>query len=419
MSELAQNQLNFQEYNQRLGGPSSPIDMETLKQSANEEKEKHAALGMVFDIETSSYVESTVQVKPVEDMSKDLSPMSKDLSPMSKETNKRKASSLDSINMKRMVYEVYTDSPVTDAFPNNYMRISYVGKDTWNTAKEARDVADKLRLNGTENVYVVKSERTMLRNRKSPKKKPTKRVKRVKREKLQSLEDINPPKEWYGSYQPLKGSLKAKGKQMTWWVSDMLKMDGSDFKDQQRAAALMIRRVPAEVVVGWTKTAHILDHEMNCWMLHIDDDNDKDKIRQMTYKIRQSVKIADTESLEDINPPKEWYGSYQPLKGSLEAKGKQMTWWVSDTLQMDGSDTKDQQRAAALMVRCVPAEVVVGWTKTTNVLDDEMNCWMLYIDDDNDKDKIRNMINKIRQSVKIADTKPVSPVSDAALPSSA
>jgi hypothetical protein len=71
------------------------------------------------------------------------------------------------------------------------------------------------------------------------------------------------------------------------------------------------------------------------------------------------------------------------------------------------------------MVRCVPAEVVVGWTKTTNVLDDEMNCWMLYIDDDNDKDKIRNMINKIRQSVKIADTKPVSPVSDAALPSSA
>ena len=74
----------------------------------------------------------------------------------------------------------------------------------------------------------------------------------------------------------------------------MLQLDGSDFKEQIRSAAKMIRRVPADTVVGWTKSAANLDDEMNCWKLHVDDDNDKNKIRQMTYRIRQSIKSADT-----------------------------------------------------------------------------------------------------------------------------
>lgn len=291
MSELAQNQLNFQEYNQRLGGPESPIDMNQLKKSAEEENTKQAAMGMVFDVETSTYVPSSVNVSDVQDMITDTP-----TPPL-----KRKIECVDniveptlaSIDMKRVVYEVYTNHTITDKFSPGNMRICYVGKESWDTAKEARDVADIIRNKGMQDVYVVKCERKLLKNRKRAKKTPSPRTKRVKKNTYKSLEEINPPKEWYGSFKPLNGSLKAKGKQSTWWVSSMLQLDGSDFKEQIRSAAKMIRRVPADTVVGWTKSAANLDDEMNCWKLHVDDDNDKNKIRQMTYRIRQSIKSAD------------------------------------------------------------------------------------------------------------------------------
>ena len=49
MSNLAQNQLDFQVYNQQLNGPRSPIDMDTLKANAVAEQKEQAALGKVFD----------------------------------------------------------------------------------------------------------------------------------------------------------------------------------------------------------------------------------------------------------------------------------------------------------------------------------------------------------------------------------
>lgn len=290
MSELAQNQLNFQEYNQRLGGPESPIDMNQLQKSASEENTKQAAMGMVFDVETSTYVPSSVNVSDVQDMVTDTPtpPLKRKIECIDD------GPSLESINMKRVIYEVYTNNLITDKFSPNTMRICYVGKESWDTAKEARDVADIIRNKGMEDVFVVKCERTLLKNRKRARKKPSPRTKKVKKDKYKSLDEINPPKEWYGSFKPLHGSLQAKGKQSTWWVSSMLQLDGSDFKEQIRSAAKMIRRVPAETVVGWTKSAANLDDEMNCWKLHVDDDNDKNKIRQMTYRIRQSIKSAGT-----------------------------------------------------------------------------------------------------------------------------
>ena len=61
MSNLAQNQLDFQVYNQQLNGPRSPIDMNTLKANADAEQQKQAALGKVFDAETQNYVENTTK----------------------------------------------------------------------------------------------------------------------------------------------------------------------------------------------------------------------------------------------------------------------------------------------------------------------------------------------------------------------
>ena len=57
MSGLAQNQLDFQVYNQKMNGPSSPIDMDTLKKNAEAEALQQAALGKTFDASTASYVE--------------------------------------------------------------------------------------------------------------------------------------------------------------------------------------------------------------------------------------------------------------------------------------------------------------------------------------------------------------------------
>jgi len=190
---------------------------------------------------------------------------------------KRKADSLIDLN----VYEIFSVSDVT--LP---MRMIYMGKDSWGTAKEAKDVLDILNKKGMENLVVLSCKRKILKNRIKRQKKV---VVKVKKDKIQSLNDIAIPKKWFGSYQPLHGSLNAKGKQMTWWITNALQMDGSDYKENIRDAALMIRQVPAEMVIKWTKITSLLDNELNAWPLHIQDDTNKDKIRQMTFRIRQSI----------------------------------------------------------------------------------------------------------------------------------
>ena len=153
MSCLAQNQLNFQEYNSSMKGPVSPVPMEVLKSNANSEKIKQAALGKVFDAEQNDYVDKSkknIFNMPVDDTPKP-------------ETRKRKKSSTDNI-----VYEVYTNSEIADGFSSK-TRVVYMGQEYYDTASDARDVADKLRAKDMEcEVYSVK--RRPLKHRKKIKK---------------------------------------------------------------------------------------------------------------------------------------------------------------------------------------------------------------------------------------------------------
>ena len=115
MSNLAQNQLDFQVYNQQLNGPRSPIDMDTLKANAVAEQKEQAALGKVFDANTQQYVEteestrveaSTVQEK--------------------KNTTLGKRKNEELSNFKKSTYEVYTTTPVADEWGNKHTRVVYM-----------------------------------------------------------------------------------------------------------------------------------------------------------------------------------------------------------------------------------------------------------------------------------------------------
>lgn len=228
MTSLAQNQLNFQEYNTSMNGPSSPISMEVLKKNATSENLKAEAVGKVFDVETNTYVEK--EKKNIFNM-----PV---VTPTSQENRKRKNSPIDQI-----VYEVYTTNQIADGF-SNQTRVVYMGQEFFNTAVEARDVADILRGKDMQcEVYSVK--RRSIKNRKIIKKKSSKRRK-IKKEPLKCVGDFNVD---FGDWQPLPGSLKAKGKQCTWWVTKNI-----DFKKEQTAevirnVALGLKKVQASVLV--------------------------------------------------------------------------------------------------------------------------------------------------------------------------
>lgn len=228
MSCLAQNQLNFQEYNSSMKGPESPISMDVLKSNANSESLKQAALGKVFDAEQNEYIDTPQ--KNIFNM-----PVS---TPPVKESRKRKKSATDN-----MVYEVYTTSQIADGFSGK-TRVVYMGQEFFDTASDARDVADKLRAKNMEcEVYSVK--RRPLKHRKRIKKSGGRRS-RKKKEPLKCVNDFNVE---FGNWQPLPGSLKAKGKQSTWWINSNVNLKEEQTAETIRDVALAMKKVQASVLV--------------------------------------------------------------------------------------------------------------------------------------------------------------------------
>lgn len=274
MTTLAQNQLNFQEYNTSMNGPSSPISLEVLKTKATSENLKAEAIGKVFDAETNTYVEK--EKKNIFNMPAEIT--------ANQSNRKRKKSPTEEV-----VYEVYTSNQIADGFSKS-TRVVYMGQEFFNTAVEARDVADILRGKNMEcEVYSVK--RRPIKHRKTIRKKQPKRRK-TKKEPLKCVGDFNVD---FGDWQPLPGTLKAKGKQSTWWVTKNI-----DFKQEQTAevirnVALGLKKVQASVLVekfgeelktGGDSLQIKLNGILSGIGYHCDTD-EKSKVRQITMRLRK------------------------------------------------------------------------------------------------------------------------------------
>lgn len=301
MSGLAQNQLDFQVYNQIMNGPVSPIDMDTLKKNANMEQVKQAALGKIFDATTASYVEreqvyeagrnDPTPVLPSEEIAK-LSPTIEAVDSPSA-LGKRKSGP---VAFDKATYEVYTNTPVTDAWGNKTTRVVYMGKEYYNSAKEARDVADLLRAKGME-TFVYRCNRTVVKNRKRVKGPPRQKKLAVKKPKLKSLNDLNYTIYNLGDWQCLHGGMDAKGKQQTWWVPTTFSLVGQPTNEQIRNAAVCIKQIRASELVQWAVDGGD-DANIGSFIqsrdYHIKPNpetggEDKAKIRQMTLRIRKCL----------------------------------------------------------------------------------------------------------------------------------
>ena len=92
-------------------------------------------------------------------------------------------------------------------------------------------------------------------------------------------------------------------------------------------------------------------------------------------------------------------GHYQCLHGSMQAKGKQQTWWIDKKLPMDGSATDEMIRNSAVLLRQVPATTVTDWVIKKFTVCDEMDCWPVYCQNDSNKGKLRQMTHRIRKSI--------------------
>jgi len=305
MSNLAQNQLDFQVYNQKMNGPTSPIDMDTLKKNAEAEALKQAALGKTFDASTASYVEreqiyeagrnDPTPVLPSEEIAK-LSPTIEAVdSPTA--LGKRKSGPVE---FDKATYEVYTTTGVADAFGNKTTRVVYMGREHYTSAKEARDVADMLRVKGME-TFVFRCNRTVVKNRKRVKGPPRQKKLAVKKPKLKSLNDLNCEPFALGDWRCLPGGMDAKGKQQTWWIPSDFDMHAQPTNEQIRNAAICLKQVRASEVVQWViensdrlADGAVIGSYIQSLPYHIKPHpetggEDKAKIRQMTLRIRKCL----------------------------------------------------------------------------------------------------------------------------------
>ncbi len=294
MSNLAQNQYDFQVYNQKMNGPTSPVPIETLKTNAETEKIKEAALGRVFNIDTQSY-------EATDDASRMNLSTTEEIAKVIEEPQtlgKRKQEEI--IQFTKSTYEVYTTSPVADAWGNKTTRVVYMGRENYDSAKEARDVADLLRMKGME-TFVFRCNRTAVKNRKRVKGPPRKKKPAVPKPKLKSLNDLKCEPFAFGDWQCLPGGMEAKGKQQTWWVPIGLDMSGQPTNEQIRNAAVCMKQVRASEVVQWVieNSDRLADSAyvgsfIQSLPFHIKPHpetggEDKAKIRQMTLRIRRCL----------------------------------------------------------------------------------------------------------------------------------
>ena len=93
------------------------------------------------------------------------------------------------------------------------------------------------------------------------------------------------------------------------------------------------------------------------------------------------------------------FGHYQCLHLSMQAKGKQQTWWIDSALSMDGSATDEMIRNSAVMLRQVPAATVVEWVLQKFTVCNELDCWPIHCQDDTDRGKLRQMTHRIRKAI--------------------
>ncbi len=296
MSNLAQNQLEFQKYNATMKGPSSPISMDALKANAEAERKEQAALGKVFDATTSTYVEREqvyeagtnlpTPIKPAEEVVVSTS------DDESAALGKRKQGAIT--DFQKSTYEVYTTTPVADAFGNKTTRVVYMGREHYSCAKDARDVADLLRAKGME-TFVFRCNRTPVKNRKRVKGPPRQKKPAVKKPKLKSIIDVVPGMQLpsnsiLGNWQFLdENAIHSRGKQKIWFILNTLDMSGSPANDEIRAAALCMKQCMAHEAVAYLEANSGLGSFIDDLPYHCNGETDKAKVRQMTLRIRQRL----------------------------------------------------------------------------------------------------------------------------------
>ena len=288
MSDLAKNQLEFQKYNATMNGPSSPISMDALKANADAEQKEQAALGKVFDATTSTYVQREQVYEAGANLPTPVKPAEEVVLTSDDESTalgKRKQGAITDFD--KSTYEVYTTTPVADAFGNKTTRVVYMGREYYSCAKDARDVADLLRAKGME-TFVFRCNRTPVKNRKRVKGPPRQKKPAVKKPKLKSIADFGNPT--MGNWQFLDANgIHARGKQKIWFILSTLDMNGSPANDEIRAAALCMKQCMAHEAVAYLEANSGLGSFIDDLPYHCNGETDKAKVRQMTLRIRQRL----------------------------------------------------------------------------------------------------------------------------------
>lgn len=289
MSDLAQNQLEFQKYNATLKGPTSPISMDALRDNANKEAVEQAAMGKVFDATTQSYVEREQVYEAGANLPTPIKPAEEVVATSDDESTalgKRKQGPITDFD--KSTYEVYTTTPVADAFGNKTTRVIYMGREHYSCAKDARDVADLLRAKGME-TFVFRCNRTPVKNRKRVKGPPRTKKPAVKKPKLKSIASFGTPTMGNWQFLDQTAAPHQRGKQKIWFILSTLNMSGSPANDEIRAAALCMKQCMAHEAVAYLEANSGLGSFIDDLPYHCNGETDKAKVRQMTLRIRQRL----------------------------------------------------------------------------------------------------------------------------------
>ena len=287
MSDLAQNQLEFQKYNATLKGPTSPISMDALRDNANKEAVEQAAMGKVFDATTQSYVEREQVYEAGANLPTPIKPAEEVVATSDDEPALGKRKQGPITDFDKSTYEVYTTTPVADAFGNKTTRVIYMGREHYSCAKDARDVADLLRAKGME-TFVFRCNRTPVKNRKRVKGPPHQKKPAVKKPKLKSIAEFGTPT--MGNWQFLDvNAVHSRGKQKIWFMLSTLNMSSSPANDELRAAALCMKQCMAHEAVAYLEANSGLGSFIDDLPYHCNGETDKAKVRQMTLRIRQRL----------------------------------------------------------------------------------------------------------------------------------
>ncbi len=258
----ASEQLEFQKYNQSLGGKPSPISMEQLKSKAQEIYDREvarqegendyggfASISADEEEESSSTPGDEPETTPIESVAAP--------------DKKRKRAS-----KSKTLYNVYDN-----------------GSRVFQTEKQKEAWA--FVAGSDKTVEEVKT--TILEGPPKPRKK---RIV-VPPKTLKLLGFINHRDVRFGNFQCLMGGLDATGKRPTWWIDNSVALDGSDTNEVIRNCASMIRRIPASTITEWVEKKYSLPNEMNTWPLFVQTDSDRQKIGAVAAKIRKCIVNAD------------------------------------------------------------------------------------------------------------------------------